>query len=92
MTERTLYERLGGAFAIAAVIDRFSDAIVKNPVVGQSRRIRPSGMAHHESGQASWTQIHAHAFGYAMFLSPPLNTRPPSQAALYSVWRWLIAS
>lgn len=35
MTEATLYERLGGAFAIAAVIDHFSDAVVKNPIVGQ---------------------------------------------------------
>ena len=35
MTESSLYERLGGAFAIAAVIDHFSDALVKNPVVGQ---------------------------------------------------------
>jgi hemoglobin len=35
MPERTLYERLGGAFAIAAVVDHFSDAIVKNPIVGQ---------------------------------------------------------
>ena len=35
MTESTLYERLGGAFAIAAVIDHFSDAVVQNPIVGQ---------------------------------------------------------
>ena len=35
MTEVTLYDRLGGAFAIAAVIDHFSDAVVKNPIVGQ---------------------------------------------------------
>jgi len=35
MTEATLYERLGGVFSIAAVIDHFSDAIVKNPIVGQ---------------------------------------------------------
>ena len=28
--------RLGGAFAIAAVVDHFSDAIVKNPIVGQT--------------------------------------------------------
>ena len=33
--ESTLYERLGGAFAIAAVVDHFSDAIVTNPIVGQ---------------------------------------------------------
>jgi hemoglobin len=33
--EKTLYERLGGVFAIAAVVDHFSDAILKNPIVGQ---------------------------------------------------------
>ncbi|MGY8634606.1 group 1 truncated hemoglobin [Bradyrhizobium sp. 14AA] len=33
--EKSLYERLGGVFAIAAVVDHFSDAIVKNPIVGQ---------------------------------------------------------
>jgi hemoglobin len=32
--EQSLYERLGGVFAIAAVIDHFSDAIIKNPVAG----------------------------------------------------------
>ena len=36
MTESSLYERLGGAFAIAAVIDNFSEAIVHNPIVGQN--------------------------------------------------------
>jgi hemoglobin len=36
MAEPTLYERLGGAFAIAAVVDHFSDAVVKNPIVGQT--------------------------------------------------------
>ncbi len=35
MTESSLYERLGGAFAIAAVVDQFSDAVVENPIVGQ---------------------------------------------------------
>jgi hemoglobin len=35
MTETSLYERLGGAFAIAAVVDHFSDAVVQNPIVGQ---------------------------------------------------------
>jgi len=35
MAEASLYERVGGAFAIAAVIDHFSDAIVQNPIVGQ---------------------------------------------------------
>lgn len=35
MADKSLYERLGGSFAIAAVIDYFSDAVVKNPRVGQ---------------------------------------------------------
>ena len=35
-TGKSLYERLGGVFAIAAVVDHFSDALVKNPVVGQT--------------------------------------------------------
>src|SRR6266576_4363715 len=36
MMESTLYDRLGGAFAIAAVVDHFSEAIVRNPLVGQT--------------------------------------------------------
>lgn len=35
MAESSLYDRLGGVFAIAAVIDHFSDALVQNPIVGQ---------------------------------------------------------
>jgi hemoglobin len=35
MPEKSLYDRLGGVFAIAAVVDHFSDAVVKNPIVGQ---------------------------------------------------------
>ena len=35
MAESSLYDRLGGAFAIAAVVDHFSDAIITNPIVGQ---------------------------------------------------------
>jgi hemoglobin len=35
MPDTSLYERLGGVFAIAAVVDHFSDAVVQNPVVGQ---------------------------------------------------------
>ena len=36
MEENSLYERLGGVFAIAAVVDHFSDAVVQNPIVGQT--------------------------------------------------------
>jgi len=36
MIEKSLYERLGGVFAIAAVVDHFSDAVVKNAIVGKT--------------------------------------------------------
>ena len=36
--EKSLYDRLGGVFAIAAVVDHFSDAVVKNPIVGQKSK------------------------------------------------------
>ena len=35
MGDATLYDRLGGAFAIAAVVDKFSDALIQNQIVGQ---------------------------------------------------------
>ena len=41
MSEQSLYERLGGVFAIAAVVDHFSDAVVQNPIVGQQSRTLP---------------------------------------------------
>src|SRR5262245_18975061 len=36
--DKSLYDRLGGVFAIAAVVDYFSDAVVKNPIVGQKSK------------------------------------------------------
>lgn len=35
MAEQSLYERLGGVFAIAAVVNQFSDDVIKDPVAGQ---------------------------------------------------------
>lgn len=40
MSERTLYERLGGVNAIAMVVDRFSDEIVKNPKLNVNPALR----------------------------------------------------
>ena len=37
-TEKSLYERLGGIFAIAQVVDHFSDALIKNPIVGKNSK------------------------------------------------------
>jgi hemoglobin len=38
MADKSLYERLGGAFAIAAVINYFSDEVVKDPIAGQKSK------------------------------------------------------
>jgi hemoglobin len=38
MSDESLYDRLGGPFAIAAVVDRFSDALIRNPIVGQESK------------------------------------------------------
>jgi len=35
MTDPTLYERLGGIYAITLVVNRFSDMVVENPKVGR---------------------------------------------------------
>jgi hemoglobin len=34
--EKSLYDRLGDVFAIAAVVEHFSDAVVQNPIVGKT--------------------------------------------------------
>ncbi len=39
-TEPSLYDRLGGIFAIAAVIDRFSDAIITNPKLNENPALK----------------------------------------------------
>ena len=66
--EKSLYERLGGVFAIAAVVDHFSDAVVKNPIVGQeSKNPQLQGMAHQEPGKTARPQVHADAVGLRRF-------------------------
>jgi len=62
--EKSLYERLGGAFAIAAVIDHFSDAVVKNPIVGQESKNPQLREWHTKNlGRAARPQIHADPVG-----------------------------
>ena len=36
---QSLYDRVGGIFAIAAVVDRFSDAIIKNPKLNENPQL-----------------------------------------------------
>jgi hemoglobin len=49
MAEQSLYERLGGANAIAMVVDRFSDEIVRNPKLN----VNPALKEWNGSGQLS---------------------------------------
>ncbi len=35
-TTKSLYDRLGGIFPIAAVVDHFSDALINDPIVGKN--------------------------------------------------------
>jgi hemoglobin len=40
MTEQSLYDRVGGIFAIAAVVDRFSDQIITNPKLNENPELQ----------------------------------------------------
>ena len=66
MAELSLYERLGGVFAIAAVIDQFSDA-----VVGTRSWARVENPAlrewHTGTGQTAGPEVHAHPVGLRCF-------------------------
>jgi hemoglobin len=58
MADKSLYDRLGGVFAIAAVVDHFSDAIVSNPKVGApDRDIRRRKGPRARRSQRSWRSI-----------------------------------
>jgi hemoglobin len=67
-TEKSLYDRLGGVFAIAAVVDHFSDALVKNPIVGQQSKNSQLREWHTRNlEKAPRPQVHAHAVGMRCF-------------------------
>jgi hemoglobin len=38
MAQKSLYDRLGGVFALAAVVDHFSDALIRNKKVGRGSK------------------------------------------------------
>ena len=38
IAEKSLYERLGGVFAIAPVVNYFSDEIIKDPIAGATSK------------------------------------------------------
>lgn len=61
---KSLYDRLGNVFAIAPVIDHFSDAVVQNPIVGKTSKAPPlEEIAHAESGQIAKPEVYANPMG-----------------------------
>ena len=90
---RPLLERLGGVFAIAGVVDHFSDAVVKNSIVGQkSKNPALPGMAHERSRTAAGPQVHAHACGCATLRVGPSSTQRRDQGRTPWAWKRPIAS
>ena len=78
-TEKSLYERLGGVFAIAAVVDHFSDAVVENPIVGKNSKNPPSG----NGTRRTWTGCRASSScepcGSARSRAGRSNSRQPNR-------------
>jgi hypothetical protein len=85
--EKSLYERLGGVFAIAAVVDHFSDAVVKNPVVGQKSK-NPRLREWHTKNLKRLSGL---KFMRTLWVCDvrvgPLNSPLPSPARRLLVWR-----
>ena len=94
MAEPSLYERLGGVFAIAAVVDHFSDAVVQNPIVGQASK-NPELREWHTNklDRLPGLRVHAHVVavqrrrwtllvhGYEAGMYPAWAGRGPSRAS-----------
>ena len=78
--DNSLYERLGGVFAIAAVVDHFSDAVVKNPIVGQKSKNPQLREWHTKNlGRLPASSSCGHC-GSPRFPVAPSSSRPPSPA------------
>ena len=92
MTESSLYERLGGAFAIAAVVDHFSEAVVRNPIVGQTSE-NPALREWHTTIWADFQASNSCApCGSATLPVDPSNMQPRNRAVLLLGWKKPIAN
>ena len=92
MTDHSLYERLGGVFSIAAVVDHFSDAIVTNPIVGQGSKNPALREWHTNSLDDCRVSSSCERCGSAPLQVGRSNTRRRSQVPRRSGWRRPIAS
>lgn len=62
MSEKTLYDRLGGIYAIAAVADRLIDRIMDNPRLNKNPLVDE---AHHRVSKAGFKYLVAELMGMA---------------------------
>ena len=76
--EPSLYDRLGGYFAIAAVVNRFSDKIIRNPILNKNPALKEWNRTQAETrlpglkfGRTLW--IAAAAGGPFVYTGLPLN-------------------
>ena len=87
--EKSLYDRLGGVFAIAAVVDHFSDAVVKNPMVGQKSKNPQLREWHTKNLKGCPASSSCVRCGSATFQVGHSSLRPPSPARRRSASRKL---
>jgi hypothetical protein len=86
MTELSLYERLGGAFAIAAVVDHFSEAVVHNPIVG--KRSENPALREWHTNRAGFRALNSCArSGSATLPVDRSNMQPRNRAVLLLAWK-----
>ena len=87
MTEASLYERLGGAFAIAAVVDHFSDA----SCVTRSSARQSENPALREWHTNDLGRLPGLKFMRTLWVcnvaGGPSNMQPRNRAALPSAWK-----
>ena len=87
MTEASLYERLGGSFAIAAVVDHFSDAVVRNPITGQgSKDPKLDEWSTDDLGRLPGLKF-MRTLWVCDIAGGPRATQPRNRAVLISAWR-----
>jgi hypothetical protein len=82
--DKSLYDRLGGVFAIAAVVDHFSDAVVKNPIVGQKSKNHSCRNGIPRIWEDCRASSSCGRCGSAAYPVDPSSSRPPSPARLRS--------
>ncbi len=92
MTSSTLHERLGGVFAIAAVIDHFSDAVVQTRSSVRNHRIPLSASGTRIISAGCQGSNSCGPCGCATLPVGPSSLQPRNQGALPSVWKKRIAT